>query len=259
MARTPPGLELPRNEPAPLIAEQPRGPDVLRLLKGFSLALLIFGPSLIPGPTALAQDALPACRYDDLPTPHDAYEDWALTLLDPLYRLDERYAPPDLEPLAELGLPGEHRARALLLDDLRALLEAAAEAGTPLAVQSAYRSHAYQARTFASWVGRNGEAAALLTSARAGHSEHQLGTALDFRSADGPPAWELEDWGATPAGAWLAANAARYGFVMSYPQGAQESVCYSYEPWHYRYLGRERAQAVAASGLSLREWLWRQQ
>ena len=46
---------------------------------------------------------------------------------------------------------------------------------------------------------------------------------------------------------------------MSYPKGAEETVCYSYEPWHYRYVGREVAKAVRESGLTLREWLWQQQ
>ena len=100
---------------------------------------------------------------------------------------------------------------------------------------------------------------ALKESARPGHSEHQLGTALDFRSAAGPPAWELDDWAQTPAGAWMAEHAPRFGFVMSYPRGEEETVCYAYESWHYRYVGRDVARTVRESGLTLREWLWQQQ
>ena len=43
---------------------------------------------------------------------------------------------------------------------------------------------------------------------------------------------------------------------MSYPEGKKDVTCYSYEPWHYRYLGRDAAAAMQASGLTLREWLW---
>jgi zinc D-Ala-D-Ala carboxypeptidase len=204
-------------------------------------------------------EPLPECRYDDLPTPHQAYDAWALTLLDPIHQLPPDYEPPDLAPLREAGLASDLKVRALLLDDLRELLEDAARAGHPLEVQSAYRSYAYQARTFDSWVARLGREAALKSSARPGHSEHQLGTALDFRSAGGPAPWDLPDWAKTPAGAWMAANAHRYGFVMSYPEGQDAVTCYIYEPWHYRYVGRERAQAVRESGLSLREWLWERQ
>jgi len=103
---------------------------------------------------------------------------------------------------------------------------------------------------------RDGYEAALASSARPGHSEHQLGTAIDLRSYSGPPAWELEDWAATPEGAWVAANAHIYGFVMSYPKGMSDVTCYVYEPWHYRYVGRETAAAIHRSGLTPREYLW---
>ena len=208
---------------------------------------------------AAAQLELPSCRYDDLKTPYTNYQDWARTLLDPIYSLPADYAPPDLVSIDKLGLSGDHRVRSLMIEDLQALLEAAATAGVPLEIQSAYRSYDYQARTFTYWTEREGREAALRSSARAGHSEHQLGTAIDFRSAGGTPPWDLADWGQTPAGAWLAANGWRFGFVMSYPRGLEEQTCYIYEPWHYRYLGREAAQAVTQSGLPLRVWLSRSQ
>ena len=104
-----------------------------------------------------------------------------------------------------------------------------------------------------------GYAKALLSSARAGHSEHQLGTTLDLRSYGGSAPWNYKDWGTTKAGAWLKANAWKYGFVMTYPKGKTSVTCYQYEPWHYRYVGRDTARKVRASGLTLREYLWKQQ
>lgn len=218
----------------------------------FSLILL-----LIPG--SAQTQALPSCDYQDLVTPHRHYEDWQRTLLDPLYKLPETYNPPDLVSSTTVADITDKEVRALVVDDLKALLTAAAQNGTPLDLQSAYRSYAYQKSTFDYWVGLEGEEAALKSSARAGHSEHQLGTAIDFKSRGGPAPWDLEDWATTPGGAWLAENAYRYGFVMSYPKGKEELTCYIYEPWHYRYLGREAATQHRASGLTLREWLWEQQ
>jgi D-alanyl-D-alanine carboxypeptidase len=55
----------------------------------------------------------------------------------------------------------------------------------------------------------------------------------------------------------MAANAWRYGFVMSYPRGREDVTCYLYEPWHYRYFGRALAARIHASGLTPREFLWR--
>jgi len=55
----------------------------------------------------------------------------------------------------------------------------------------------------------------------------------------------------------MAAHAWEYGFVMSYPFGSQALTCFSYEPWHYRWIGREAAAAHRASGLYLRQFLER--
>lgn len=200
---------------------------------------------------------LPACGYEDRLASRVTYDDWPYTLLDALYKLPQSYAPDDLVSLLNAGVGEDYMlVRNLVVDDLRELLTAAEAAGIRLEVVSAYRSYGYQAQTFDYWVAQDGLEAALKTSARPGHSEHQLGTALDFRSADGPYAWEVTDWRETPEGAWMADNAWRFGFVMSYPKGREEITCYSYEPWHYRYVGRDAAAAVQASGLTLREWLW---
>jgi len=57
----------------------------------------------------------------------------------------------------------------------------------------------------------------------------------------------------------MQSNAWRFGFVMSYPKDASPAkTCYRYEAWHYRYVGRDQAVAIHASGMSLREFLWAQ-
>ena len=89
------------------------------------------------------------------------------------------------------------------------------------------------------------------------HSEHQLGTTIDFMSTDGGAPWHGSDWGHSAAGKWLTRHAWQYGFVLSYPRGARDVTCYAYEPWHYRYLGRPIAAAIHASEMAPREWLLR--
>ncbi len=200
---------------------------------------------------------LPACRYDDVLTPHAATEDWPLTLLDTIYALPAAYGPGPLVDSGTAGLNGGYRVRAGLVADLRAMADAARQARAPIGVTSAYRSYDSQVATFNHWVAVSGRDAALRRSARPGHSEHQLGTTIDARSADGGSPWLVSDWARTSAGSWMRDNAWRYGFVMSYPRGASAITCYDYEPWHYRYVGRSMAAAVRASGLTLREWLWR--
>ena len=228
------------------------------------------GPELVVHAAPLARPAQPAIavRYDaalladhcvdrDVPAPPAA--DVALTILDRSYAMSADYAPPDLVPASDAGLTGSSGTklvRSVVVEDLAAMAAAWREAGLSMIVESAYRSYANQAATFDSWVARIGYAGALVRSARPGHSEHQLGTAIDVTS----PGWggRFGDWAVeSPEGAWMAANAWRHGFVMSYPAGSQDETCFSYEPWHYRWIGRDAAAAHRKSGLQLRQFLER--
>jgi D-alanyl-D-alanine carboxypeptidase len=202
---------------------------------------------------SVANDAPPACRIADDVTTADPDGDWTLAVLDTDLRLPKGYAPRDLVAVARAGLSGGDSVRAIVLVDLRDLAAAARAAHVPLAVRSAYRSEAYQAQVFAGWVHLAGERSALRSSARPGHSEHQLGTTIDFATGRTAP-WS-GTFAKTKTGRWLALHGSEFGFVMSYPAGGIARTCYAAEPWHFRWVGRVRARAVAASGLTLREWL----
>lgn len=202
--------------------------------------------------------ALPTCTYVDLPANRTAYDQWASTVLDTVFQLSSGYAPPDLVNTSTAGLAAGHFVRSIAVGDLSAMVAAAKADGARLAVQSAYRSYRGQVLTFNGWVSQVGYEAALQTSARPGHSEHQLGTAIDFRAVGGASPWQYADWATTTEGGWLAANAWRFGWVMSYPAGTSALSCYRYEPWHYRYVGRDAAAAIHAAQVTPREWLWAQ-
>ncbi len=231
----------------------------LHLRAALALACLALAVPIVHGgavTSVRAMGPLPACRYDDILTSPRRYVDWKETLVDPILRVPGTYIPPDLVPTATAGLPGGGTIRAIVLDDLRAMADAARTAGAPIAVASAYRSYAQQKITFQGWVNALGYANALKVSARPGHSEHQLGLAIDFKSEPGGAPWNGVDWATTPAGAWMKANAWHYGWVLSYPRNKLSTVCYAYEPWHYRYVGRELAARIHASGLTTRAFLW---
>jgi zinc D-Ala-D-Ala carboxypeptidase len=213
-------------------------------------------PSPEPVPTPEPTPANPSyCSVADVLTPNTSFDDHAGTYLDWTYRLPADYVPLDLVS-ATSGKPADDARlliRALAYEDLARLRAAALAAGHRLVVVSAYRSYAQQAQTFDYWTRVGGYDQALRTSARAGHSEHQLGTAIDFGDGTAAP-WEYADWAQTPTGSWLASRAADFGFVMSYPKGQTAVTCYAYEPWHYRYVGTDLAKTLVASGLSLREF-----
>jgi zinc D-Ala-D-Ala carboxypeptidase len=207
--------------------------------------------TLLPQPPAP-----PHCRFDDDVTRRGPDDDWAQAVVDTALRLPTEYAPSDLVPTAAAGIDGGGKVRKRLIADLRAMAAQAVADGIPLRIRSAYRSESRQADVFEGWARQVGRKKALRVGARPGHSEHQLGTTIDFARSSAPP-WD-GDFAATPTGRWLARNAADFGFVMSYPKGSSEVTCYADEPWHFRWIGRDRAASVAASGLALREWLWRE-
>jgi D-alanyl-D-alanine carboxypeptidase len=213
-------------------------------------------PAPTPAPPLPPDYSRPGGIYLDILTAYRSDADWYRSLLDTIFMLPADYYPGDLVDTSAAGLNGGYQVRSLVVADLWAMTDAARGNGTPIAVVSGFRSHAQQQSTFDYWVGVGGYQQALRTSARAGHSEHQLGTTLDVTSAGGVAPWEYADWATTPAGAWMAANAWRYGFVMSYPRGSFADTGYDYEPWHYRYVGRVMAAAVRASGIPLRAYLW---
>jgi len=216
----------------------------------------VTGPSVALSPGS-AVASLPACAFGDAPAEAGDYDDGPRTILDSRFALPEDYSPTDLVTVDHAGFPPTGwRVREVALDDLADLGEAAENAGYPLNIAAAYRSYEDQADLFERREDEFGHQNALRRAARPGHSEHQLGTAVDFKAL-GENDVDI-DFAGTPTGRWLEQNAWRFGFVESYPNGKQSLTCYLYEPWHYRYLGRDVASQIHASGLTVREYLWRE-
>jgi len=195
---------------------------------------------------------LPSCRIADVPASPSGYDDWAITLVDWTYTLGKDYKPPDLVSVNEAGLPGGGLVRKLVINDLRALTNAARANGSPIGSWSPYRSYSTQVRLFNDYSRGYGYRNAITFSARPGHSEHQLGTTIDFSVAGGKGLLAAD----TRAAKWLAANSWKYGWILSYPNNKASLVCYTYEPWHFRYFGRALAAKIHASGLTSRQYLW---
>lgn len=124
-------------------------------------------------------------------------------------------------------------------------------------VQSAYRSIEYQKTLYENkindYLNRGGtmEEAEMLTSEyinRPGESEHNLGLAVDFNNVN-------NDFENTKAYMWLKENAKDYGFVMRYPEEKAEITGVSYEPWHWRYVGKEHSYKMDELGMCLEEYI----
>lgn len=138
----------------------------------------------------------------------------------------------------------------LLSETYNAFLElkqAAYEEGLEINFMSGFRSYGEQTEVYAGWYEEYADEADRV-SARPGHSEHQLGLAIDVNSIE----FTFAD---TPEGLWLAENCWKYGFIIRYKEGTEHITGYMYEPWHIRYLGNELAEEVHFSGLTLEEYL----
>jgi D-alanyl-D-alanine carboxypeptidase len=214
------------------------------------------GPSRTPEATPSTNGprvAVPDCSTGKVLTAYTSYQDWWLTMLDFRYRLNEDYVPPDLVSAMRAGFAKRFLVRELLIDDLTALREASAKAGRRVDIVAAYRSFDQQAALY-NLRRESGDAGLLADTAVPGHSEHQLGTTIDFKSAG---AADVDvSWAQTNTGRWMANNAWKFGFVMSYPKGERGVTCYPWEPWHFRYFGPEIAQRIHDSRMTVREFLW---
>lgn len=160
-----------------------------------------------------------------------------LELVDKAHALPADYEPADLVSLNGYPLArarADLRLREPVMASVLAMDAEARAAGLKLVYGSSYRSYAYQEEVYARHVRQLGAAAADRVSARPGHSQHQLGTAIDFSPIE-------TSFGATPEGRWLAENAWRFGFSLSYPQGYEAITGYDFEPWHYRYITKPGA------------------
>lgn len=183
-----------------------------------------------------------------------------LVLVNKKYKLPSSYAPSDLVLAEKSGIrvkaKGTYYVRKILINDLKELNTQAKKDGIDLSVISAYRSYSTQKSTYDYWVKYNNGCVSCADriSARAGHSQHQLGTAIDFGSKENGDVVG-SSFDSTKAAKWLVDNGWKYGFVIGYPKGSESVTRYNYESWHYRYIGVGNAKMMKESGVILEEFL----
>jgi D-alanyl-D-alanine carboxypeptidase len=137
--------------------------------------------------------------------------------------------------------------------DLTALLDSADADGVHLTLRSAYRGYPKQASVYEGWVAQLGAAQADAVSARPGHSEHQTGIAVDVGSSTRPACDFEQCFGDTVEGRWVAAHAAEFGFLVRYTPENGAVTGYAPESWHLRWVGRELAAHMRATGVTTLE------
>lgn len=166
-------------------------------------------------------------------------------------RLLNHFAYPKMPASALLPAPealgdASCRVHPAMLPDLNRLIAASnadPRVAGKLRAVSCQRSVALQAQTFCAGIlsGRSqGFADRAWASAPPGHSEHATGYVIDFGTRDRGGCPDADAcFAATDMGKWLLANAARYGFELSFPAGNKQRV--KWEPWHWRWVGTSAA------------------
>jgi len=207
---------------------------------------------LVPPTPALTDYIYPRLTIDSANQP--------LVVVNKLRALDPiDFAPPILTVMPSSDSLDNSRELVLAPSAANALVLMAeqmhAEGYGQLFVNSAYRTYDYQVELFESKTRQYGLAGALVRSAKAGHSEHQTGLAVDV-SVPAQGCAIMTCFGETAGGKWVAANSWRFGFIVRYEEETIAITGYSYEPWHLRFVGEELANEYSENGIHTLEEFW---
>lgn len=182
-------------------------------------------------------------------------EDWRLMLVNKQHPIPEDYEFP-------LGtIKGSLKCDERVLEDLMALMQAAKDDGIDINIASPYRDYNTQKYLFEkkmdkylarglSYMDAYRVASTIVTAPNA--SEHQIGLAFDFNSKTYTSL--NSGFAKTETGKWLKEHCAEFGFILRYPEGKEYITGIIYEPWHFRYVGKEAAQFITEQEITLEEF-----
>ncbi|MCX6754396.1 MAG: M15 family metallopeptidase [Candidatus Nomurabacteria bacterium] len=167
---------------------------------------------------------------------------------------DASYIPEDLINLdSESSTTNEICLTQETKNSFESLIKKAKEDGYMIKASSGYRSYETQKNLFNTML-NSGQSDALVSVAKPGYSEHQLGTTVDLTGSSIDYKSAASNFSGTPEDNWLKKNAYLYGFIQSYPKGKEEITGYKYEPWHYRYIGIEKANELVKNNQTITEY-----
>lgn len=183
-------------------------------------------------------------------------EDWNLILVNKTHPIPDDY---EVE-LKSIG--SGHQIDARAYDDFRAMIQASKADGVYIYVTSSYRDRdkqisLYEKKTDSylrqGYSLEDAKEKAGQVVAVPGTSEHHLGLALDMVSSEYRKLDEKQE--NTRGFQWLKAHSWEYGFILRYPNGSTDITGIIYEPWHFRYVGKEAAKEIYEQGVTLEEYL----
>lgn len=177
-----------------------------------------------------------------------------LILVNKYYYLKDDYSPSDLVIISSKyawGENGSKETRQITLNAYLNMYESAKNDGIDLMINSSYRTYENQQTVYKKYEDREGTIYADEIAARPGHSEHQTGLALDIFSKTNSNTKTFKD---SEAYKWLLDNSYKYGFILRYPEDKEYLTGFSFESWHYRYVGIEAATYIYNNDITFDEY-----
>lgn len=175
-----------------------------------------------------------------------------LLIVNKYYKLDEGYYYGNLVTMStRYSINGGQKLNSDAYNAFKTLVEAGEKEGVYIRNLSAYRSYSRQSTIYNNYKNEHGLEWTDKWSARAGHSEHQTGLALDVTKKGMSTFNGFED---TKEFTWISNNAHKFGFILRYPENKSHITGYSYEPWHYRYVGVDASTYIYENNITYEEY-----
>ncbi len=173
-----------------------------------------------------------------------------LILVNKFNYLKPDYIPDDLETISIQYAYNDNQVRKHVNKAYIEMWKQAKSDGVLIIASSSFRKYEWQDTLFKRYTVQKGEAYAESVSARPGYSEHQSGLTIDILTTN----TTMASFDQTDAFKWLEKNAYKYGFIIRYPKGKTYLTGYSYESWHYRYVGKEVASKIYKEKITFDEY-----
>ena len=172
-----------------------------------------------------------------------------LMLVNKFYKLNKKYVPDKITDIKSTYAYADNSTTEEVLEAFKNMWSAAKKDDIALIITSSYRSYEDQDKVWESYATKSEEYADSY-AARAGFSEHQTGLALDIVTYNST----MNNFDDSDAAKWLKKNSYKYGFILRYPKDKEDITGYDYEPWHFRYVGKDLAKIIHDKNITFDEY-----
>ena len=171
-------------------------------------------------------------------------------LVNKYYYLDSNYIPDNLETISTRYALSNMKMVKEAKEAFEEMASTAKKENLNIIAMSCYRSYDYQVNLYNKYVRQDGKEEADTYSGRPGHSEHQTGLAIDVYNGK----VNYTNFEKTKEFNWMQEHAEEYGFILRFPKDKETETGYTYESWHYRYVGIEEAKYIKEHNISFEEY-----